>query len=81
MTATAILLCLGLVLALAIILPILTSEAVHKSLEESGDADEDSGSEDRDAAVPAPAAPREDFRSSGSQDQDRMVPPPASPLH
>jgi hypothetical protein len=47
MTATAIILCLGLLLALAVILPVLTSEEAHKSLEQSGDADESSGSDDR----------------------------------
>src|SRR5829696_9101139 len=68
MAATAIILCLGLLLAVAIILPILSSEKAHESLEESGDAGERSGSEDRDAAVPPTPAPRRADQSSGSAD-------------
>ena len=52
MTATAIILGLGLLLALAVILPVLTSEEAHKSLEQSRDADESSGSEDREKGPP-----------------------------
>jgi hypothetical protein len=52
MTATAIILGLGLLLALAVILPVLTSEEAHKSLEQSRDADESSGSEDREKRPP-----------------------------
>jgi hypothetical protein len=33
MVTMAIILCLGLLLALAIVLPVLTSEVAHKSLE------------------------------------------------
>jgi hypothetical protein len=52
MIAMAIILCLGLLLTLAVILPVLTSEEAHKSLEQSRDADESSGSDDREERPP-----------------------------
>jgi hypothetical protein len=57
MVTTAIILCLGLLLALAIVLPVLTSEVAHKSLEQSPDAAERGGSEDRQTTGPPPASP------------------------
>jgi hypothetical protein len=48
MTAAAIILGLGLLLALAVILPVLTSEEAHKSLEQSRDPAESSGPDDRE---------------------------------
>jgi hypothetical protein len=50
LTASAIFLCLGLLLAIGIILPVITSEKAHRSLEESRDADK-SNSEDLDTTV------------------------------
>jgi hypothetical protein len=52
MTATAIILGLGLLLALAVILPVLTSEEAHKSLEQSPEADQSNGSDDREKRPP-----------------------------
>jgi hypothetical protein len=52
MTAVAIILCLGLLLTLAVILPVLTSEEAHRSLEQSRDTDEGSGSGDREKRPP-----------------------------
>ena len=46
MATAAIVLGIGLLLVLALVLPVLTSEA-HKSPERSGDADQGSGSVDR----------------------------------
>jgi hypothetical protein len=79
-TATAIILCVGLLFAVAIILPIVIGEKARESLEEPPDADESNGSEDRDTALPAPAPPRAD-QSSGSEDEDIMAPPRAPPMH
>jgi hypothetical protein len=52
MAAAAIILGLCLLLALAVILPVLTSEEAHKSLEQSRDTDERSGSDDEEKGPP-----------------------------